>query len=47
MRHLIKPRVLHPGDTVATISLSWGGAGLYRERYEQGKRQFEAAFGYF
>lgn len=45
MRHLIKPRVLHPGDTVATISLSWGGAGLYRERYKQGKRQFEAAFG--
>ena len=47
MRRLIKPCALHPGDRVAAISLSWGGAGLYPERYEQGKRQFEEAFGYF
>ncbi len=44
MRRLIKPCALHPGDRVAAISLSWGGAGLYQKRYEQGKRQFEEAF---
>lgn len=27
MKELIKPRKLQPGDTVATVSLSWGGAG--------------------
>ncbi len=45
MKPLIKPSPLKPGDTVATVSLSWGGAGILRDRYEQGKRQFMEAFG--
>lgn len=44
MKNLIKPSVLKPGDIVATVSLSWGGASVFPERYEQGKRQFETAF---
>jgi len=24
---LVKPKMLSPGDKVATVSLSWGGAG--------------------
>jgi muramoyltetrapeptide carboxypeptidase LdcA involved in peptidoglycan recycling len=45
MKNLIKPNALKPGDAVATVSLSWGGAGLLSGRYEQGKKQFENAFG--
>ncbi len=45
MRQLIKPTRLHKGDIVAAVSLSWGGAGLFAERYHQGKRQFEDTFG--
>lgn len=45
MKTLIKPKALQQGDSVATISLSWGGAGEYKERYDQGKQQFEEAFG--
>jgi len=41
---MIKPQKLNPGDTVAMISLSWGGAGILSKRYEQGKRQFEQTF---
>lgn len=40
-----KPPKLNPGDTVATISLSWGGAQLFPQRYQQGKRQLEQSFG--
>lgn len=44
---LIKPHKLKKGDKVATISLSWGGAGdkdiLWR--YEQGKKRLEEEFG--
>lgn len=44
---LIKPTKLQPGDKVATISLSWGGAGekdiLWR--YEVGKRRLQEEFG--
>lgn len=47
MKELIKPLRLHPGDTVATVSLSWGGAGdegiLWR--YRQGKERLESIFG--
>ncbi|UHG94464.1 S66 family peptidase [Spirosoma oryzicola] len=43
--NLVKPKALKPGDTVATISLSWGGAGELPERYEQGKRQLQETFG--
>lgn len=45
--NLIKPKRLRPGDKVATISLSWGGAGdpdiLWR--YEVGKKRLEEEFG--
>jgi muramoyltetrapeptide carboxypeptidase LdcA involved in peptidoglycan recycling len=44
---LIKPVKLQPGDKVATISLSWGGAGeediLWR--YEVGKKRLQNEFG--
>lgn len=33
------------GDTVATISLSWGGAGELLHRYEIGKRRLQEVFG--
>jgi muramoyltetrapeptide carboxypeptidase LdcA involved in peptidoglycan recycling len=41
---LIKPKVLQPGDKVATISLSWGGAGDLLHRYQQGKKQLQETF---
>ncbi len=34
-----------PGDKVATISLSWGGAGEISHRYQAGKLQLEQTFG--
>ena len=44
---LIKPQGLKRGDKVATVSLSWGGAGdsdiLWR--YYQGKKRLEEEFG--
>ena len=47
MLTLIKPERLKKGDTVATVSLSWGGAGdkdlLWR--YEKGKRRLTEQFG--
>ncbi len=45
--NLIKPQKLQPGDRVATISLSWGGAGDedIRWRYEQGKKRLQEEFG--
>ena len=44
MKSLIKPKALQPGDIVATISLSWGGASIFPERYKSAKAQFEKAF---
>lgn len=42
-----KPNFLQAGDTVATVSLSWGGSGdadlLWR--YELGKKRLETVFG--
>ncbi len=47
MLDLIKPQRLKPGDKVATVSLSWGGAGdedlLWR--YNLGKKRLEKEFG--
>jgi muramoyltetrapeptide carboxypeptidase LdcA involved in peptidoglycan recycling len=40
-----KPHVLRPGDKVATISLSWGGAGERPHRYQAGKQQLQEVFG--
>ncbi len=47
MRKLIKPPRLKPGDRVATVSLSWGGAGEEEIlwRYHQGKERLERVFG--
>ena len=42
---MIKPKRLKKGDKVATISLSWGGAGDLRYRYEVGKKQLQEEFG--
>lgn len=44
---LIKPKMLQAGDKVATISLSWGGAGEpeLNWRYEQGVERLEKVFG--
>ncbi len=47
MLKLIKPKRLEPGDKVATVSLSWGGAGdmdlLWR--YNLGKKRLQEQFG--
>lgn len=40
-----RPPHLVPGDTVAAISLSWGGAAAVPRRWETGRRQFEEAYG--
>jgi len=44
---LKKPKKLQPGDIVATVSPSWGGAGNpeLRWRYEQGVKRLEEIFG--
>ncbi len=45
MTTLTRPKSLKQGDTIATISLSWGGAGELLHRYEAGKRQLQEVFG--
>ncbi|WP_080872138.1 S66 family peptidase [Oceanobacillus timonensis] len=44
---LIKPSKLSPGDKVATVSLSWGGAGepSLQWRYQQGAERLKTVFG--
>ncbi|AWE06911.1 LD-carboxypeptidase [Lysinibacillus sp. 2017] len=44
---LVKPKMLQPGDFVATVSPSWGGAGEseLKWRYEQGVKRLEDLFG--
>jgi len=42
---LLKPKKLYPGDKIATISSSWGGPGVFPQRYEVGKRQLQDEFG--
>jgi len=42
---LAKPKKLQPGDTVAAVTLSWGGPGTLRDRYDIGKQQLQDAFG--
>jgi len=42
---MIKAPKLNKGDTVATISLSWGAAGEIPHRYEIGKRRLQEVFG--
>ncbi len=45
MPQLIRPKHLAPGDTIATVSPSWGGAGTFPQRYAAGKAQLEQVFG--
>ena len=47
MKKLIKPNMLKPGDKVALVSLSRGGAGDLdiQWRYKQGKQRLEQIFG--
>ena len=45
MIKLIKPKKLKRGDTVALITLSWGGASECQDRYFAGKKQIEKTFG--
>lgn len=44
---LKKPKKLQPGDKIATVSPSWGGAGdsELRWRYDQGVKRVESIFG--
>ncbi|MBR1778675.1 MAG: LD-carboxypeptidase [Alphaproteobacteria bacterium] len=39
------PPLLKKGDTVATVSPSWGGAAIFPHRYKTAKKQFEETFG--
>jgi muramoyltetrapeptide carboxypeptidase LdcA involved in peptidoglycan recycling len=41
----IRPPALRPGDTVAVVSLSSGGAAALPHRYATGKRQLAETFG--
>ncbi|HBH12621.1 MAG TPA: LD-carboxypeptidase [Clostridiales bacterium] len=47
MLNLTKPQRLNRGDKVATVSLSWGGAGDANLiwRYKQGKKRLQEQFG--
>lgn len=47
MINLVKPQRLKPGDKIATVSLSWGGAGdpEFLWRYNLGKKRLEEKFG--
>ena len=42
---MLKPERLREGDTVAAVSLSWGGPGTFPHRYLAGKRQLTEKFG--
>ena len=42
---MLRPQRLHPGDTIATVSLSWGGPGTFPQRYLAGKQQLKSVFG--
>lgn len=45
MQQLLKPKKLQRGDKIATISLSWGGAGELPHRYQIGKERLQDIFG--
>lgn len=45
MPPLSKPRHLIAGDTIATVSPSWGGPGTFPQRYAAGKAHLEQVFG--
>jgi muramoyltetrapeptide carboxypeptidase LdcA involved in peptidoglycan recycling len=37
--------MLRRGDIVAAVSLSWGGAGAFPYRYQEGKQELERSYG--
>ncbi|MCC6298008.1 MAG: LD-carboxypeptidase [Anaerolineales bacterium] len=41
---MIKPPKLQRGDTVATVSLSWGGPSVFPHRYQVGIKQLQREF---
>jgi muramoyltetrapeptide carboxypeptidase LdcA involved in peptidoglycan recycling len=41
---MFKPKKLNPGDKVATVSLSWGGASIFPHRYQAGVQQLKDEF---
>jgi muramoyltetrapeptide carboxypeptidase LdcA involved in peptidoglycan recycling len=43
-QELLKPKKLHPGDRVAAVCLSWGGAGTFPKIYEYGCQQLKNNF---
>lgn len=45
LNNLIIPNKLNSGDTIATISLSWGGAATFPSRYEIGVERLRNIFG--
>lgn len=47
MKQLIRPKALKAGDTIATVSLSWGAAGSpnIRWKYDLGKERIESLLG--
>jgi muramoyltetrapeptide carboxypeptidase LdcA involved in peptidoglycan recycling len=42
---MLKPPKLHPGDKIATVSLSWGGPSVFPHRYQIGVQQLQDEFG--
>jgi muramoyltetrapeptide carboxypeptidase LdcA involved in peptidoglycan recycling len=42
---LVRPPALATGDTVAAVTMSWGGPAAFPDRYEVGVRQLEDALG--
>ncbi len=42
---MLKPKKLGPGDKIATVSLSWGGPGVFPARYKTGVQQLSDEFG--
>lgn len=45
MKELITPKKLKRGDTIAAITLSWGGASLFKDRYDYAKNFLKREFG--
>lgn len=45
LAELLRPRMLAPGDRLAAVSLSWGGAGKFPHRFEAGRWQLQDEFG--
>lgn len=42
MTEIIKPPKLHPGDTIAVLSPSWGGPGVFPHIFENGLKNLQS-----